>query len=72
MRTSKGNPLRKAPSARSRSKGVTLGDGTYVQHIGVWSRATSKQVINVSDSGSQHAARLWSLDAQGHIFWLDA
>lgn len=59
-------------TAKSKAIVVTLGDGTYALHIGAWSRITSKQVVNVSDSGSQHAARLWSLDAQGRIIWLDA
>lgn len=59
-------------TAKSKAVVVTLGDGTYALHIGMWSRITSKQVVNVSDSGSQHAARLWSLDAQGRIIWLDA
>jgi hypothetical protein len=58
-------------TAKSKTVVVTRGDGTWVLHAGAWHRATSKQAAGVSDSGSQHAARLWSYDAQGHVIWLD-
>lgn len=58
-------------TAKSKRVVVTRGGGSYALQSGMWSRVTSKQVVNVSDSGTQSAARLWSYDAQGHVIWLD-
>lgn len=59
-------------TAKSKTVVVIASDGTYALHGGTWSRVTSKQVVNASESGSQHAVRLWSFDNQGHIFWFEA
>lgn len=50
---------------------VTENDGTYTLANGAWKKATSKPVIAASDGGAKHAARLWALDAQGHVIWTD-
>ena len=51
---------------------VEENDGAYVLANGSWKKATSKSVSAASDGGSQHSARLWATDAQGHIVWYDA
>jgi hypothetical protein len=59
-------------AAKSKAVIIARGDGTYTERGGKWSQITSQQAANASDSGSQHAARLWSYDAQGRVIWLDA
>jgi photosystem II stability/assembly factor-like uncharacterized protein len=58
-------------TAQSRTIVISRSDGSYILHAGKWTMATSKQVVDVSESGSQHGARLWSYDQQGHIVWVD-
>jgi hypothetical protein len=50
---------------------VSGNDGTYTLANGVWKKATSKSVIAASSGAAQHTARLWAMDAQGHVIWTD-
>ena len=58
-------------TSRGKTLVVVESDGAYVLSKGAWNRATSKPVIAASDGGSLHAARLWAMDAQGHVIWSD-
>lgn len=59
-------------TGHSKAVVITRADGSYTLRNGAWSKVTSKQIAFLSDSGPQHAARLWSVDAQGRVIWLDA
>lgn len=58
-------------TAKSKKVVVALDSGTYSVHNGKWTRITSKPAITLSDNGSKNGARLWAVDAQGQIIWLD-
>jgi hypothetical protein len=58
-------------TAKSKKVVVALDSGTYAVHNGKWTRITSKPAITLSDNGSKNGARLWAVDAQGQIIWLD-
>lgn len=59
-------------TGHSKAVVITRADGSYIVRNGAWSKVTSKQIAFLSDSGPQHTARLWSVDAQDHVIWLDA
>ncbi|HEY7094305.1 MAG TPA: hypothetical protein VH393_14065, partial [Ktedonobacterales bacterium] len=58
-------------TAKSKKAVVALDNGTYAVKNGKWTRITSKLAINLSDNGSANGTRLWAVDAQGQVIWLD-
>lgn len=58
-------------TAKSNAVIIACSDGAYALRNGAWSKITSQSIAFVSDSGSQHAARLWTYDSKGLVIWLD-